>query len=230
MRSIVSRSLTAGVAIVLALVIAPATVLAYGGQGDENKSPRAVLAAEDRQGNRGDELKQEIQELRQQRQQERQQRLEENKLRVCEQRKSKIQAIMNRSVTRAERQLGLFTKISDRVKAFYEDKGYNVANYDDLVAAVEAAKANAEANLETLKDLDSFDCDSEDPKGNVEAFKLAIHSINQDLKDYRTSVKNLIVGVKSAQSTAAKDETEDSTEDGGDSQDDQQEQEEGGEQ
>ncbi len=109
---------------------------------------------------------------------------------------------MTRSITRAERQLKLFGTIADRVKAFYVDKGYSVDNYDELVAAVETAKADAQANLETLKGLGSFECDAEDPKGDIEAFKLALKSISQDLKDYRTSVKNLIVGVKSAQSSS----------------------------
>jgi hypothetical protein len=146
------------------------------------------------------ELKQRIQALKEERQENKQQRLEANKLRVCEQRKTKITAIMNRAVVRAERQLELFTTIAERVKNFYEEKGRTIANYDELVAAVDAAKADAEANLEVLKGLEPFDCNAEDPKGNVEAFKLALKSINEDLKAYRTSVKNLIVGVKSAQS------------------------------
>lgn len=198
------RTLAVGTALVFAISFVPVAVLA------EEENSQDATTTSDTSKTRNQELKAQLQELKQQRQENKQQRLEENKLRVCEQRQEKIEAIMARSVTRAEKQLALFTRIADRVKAFYVDKGRTVANYDELVAAVDAAKAKAEANLETLKTVDSFDCNAEDPKGSAEAFKLALKSINQDLKDYRTSVKNLIVGVKSAQSTAPKEE------DGGD--------------
>lgn len=196
------KTLAVGTALVFALSFVPLAVFAEEADSDE------VTTTSDSNKTRGEELKSQLQELKQQRQASRQQKLEAAKLKACENREAKITAIMTRSITRAEKQLALFTKISERVKTFYTEKGRVVANYDDLVAAVDTAKAEAEANLETLKGVD-FECSAEDPKGDIEAFKLALKSINQDLKDYRTSVKNLIVGVKSAQSTAAQ------TEDGG---------------
>lgn len=162
----------------------------------------AVRSTPEVEQTRGEILKTRLQEMKQARQEAKDLRLAEAQLRACENRKTKISATMTRSITRAERQLALFSTIADRVKAFYVDKGYSVDNYDDLVAAVDAAKADAQANLETLKGLSDFECDAEDPKGDIEAFKLALRSINQDLKDYRTSVKNLIVGVKSGQSSS----------------------------
>src|SRR5688572_28749042 len=158
------RTLVLSTALVFALSFVPLAAFAEEGDAEE------VTTTSDSSKTRGQELKDQLTQLKQQRQENKQRRLEENKLRVCEQRETRIKAIMVRSVTRAEKQLALFTKISDRVKAFYVDKGRTVANYDDLVAAVDAAKAKAEANLETLKTIDSFDCDAEDPKGNVEAF------------------------------------------------------------
>ena len=180
---------------VLAFSFVPVAVFAHEGEEHSGDAPSPL-----REGAEGDGLKQRLLELKEERQANKQERLEANKLRVCEQREAKIKAIMTRSITRAEKQLALFDKIAERVKGFYVDKGRTVANYDELVAAVDAAKAAAEANLETLKNLEAFDCDAEDPKGNAEAFKLALKSINSDLKDYRAAVNNLIVGVKSAQS------------------------------
>ena len=188
-----------GTALVFAISFVPLTVFA------EEAGDSEVTTTSDTNKSRGEELKSQLQELKQQRMEEKQARLEAAKLKACENREARIEAIMARSITRAEKQLALFTTIAERVKAFYAEKGRVVANYDELVAAVDDAKAEAEANLETLKILE-FDCSAEDPKGDVEAFKLALKSINQDLKDYRTSVKNLIVGVKSAQSTAAQQE------------------------
>lgn len=209
MNKTLSRSLAAGTALVLVLGFAPISVFAHGNSHDET----AVTTTSIQEGEQDDEnqtadpdLKTRLQELRQSRQENRQHRLEANKLRVCENRKARIAAIMTRSVNRAEKQIELFSTIAERVKAFYAKKGRTVASYDTMVAAVDAAKAKAQADLETLKTVDSFDCSADDPKGDAEAFKLALKTINQDLKDYRTSVKNLIVAVKSAQSTAAKEQ------------------------
>ena len=201
------RVLVFGLALVFALSIVPAAVFAEeGDERTEEETTTTSAPADDKTSDRGERLKTRLQELKQERQEKQQQRLEATKLRICEQRQAKIKAIINRSITRAERQLKLFTTISERVKTFYQEKDRTVTNYDDLVAAVDAAKAKAQAELEVLKDLDAFDCNAEDPKGNAEAFKEALKMINQDLKDFRTAVKNLIVGVKSAQSDKSESE------------------------
>lgn len=192
MRKSSIRVSLAVLALVFVCSLLPAAVLAQEGSGDEVSADQSERKAA---------LQEKLEELKAERRAAASQRLADNKLRVCEQRADNIEAIMERASARAERQLGVFTTIADRVKAFYVEKGYTLETYDDLVAAVDSAKADAEANLETLQGLEPFDCESEDPKGQVEAFKLALQSINQDLKDYRTAVKNLIVGVKSAGGT-----------------------------
>lgn len=199
MRIRLVRGVIAGTVFALAFSFVPFAVFAEDSEIVED----AQLIAAPAEGDRGQKLKERLQELRQKRQQNRQQRLAENRLRVCEQRKVRINAIMDRAILRAEKHLDLFSSISDRVQNFYLDKGYTLDNYEELVTAVDTAKAQAQANLETLKDLDSFECTADDPKGNIEEFKLALKTINQDLKDFRTAVKNLIVGVKSAKSTQA---------------------------
>jgi hypothetical protein len=136
--------------------------------------------------------------LREEAKERAQTKLSEAKKRVCENRAKNIDAIMARSIKRAEHQGKLFTTIAERVEAFYAKKGKVVANYDQLVAAVDAAKANLDTNLATLKAVD-FSCDSDDPKGNIEEFKEAHHMVLDSLKTLRTSVKDLIVGVRSAQ-------------------------------
>jgi hypothetical protein len=106
---------------------------------------------------------------------------------------------MARRVTQAQKHLDVFTKIFERTKTFYTDKGKTVANYDALVAAADAAKAKAEATLATLKATDTFKCDVEGPKVVAEDFKAAHEQLREDLKAYRTAIKNLIVAVKTAQ-------------------------------
>jgi len=124
-------------------------------------------------------------------------RLGNASLRVCERRQTKINAIMDRSNARAKRQIALFTTIADRTKAFYVQKGHTLANYDELVAAVDSAKVKAEADLAALPT--DFACDSPDPKGTASSFKEGMKQEITDLKALKTAVKNLIVGVKSVQ-------------------------------
>lgn len=199
------RILVLGFALIFVLSCVPAAVFAQDEEGGDDATTVSIEEG-DNNSNRGEQLKSRLQELKAERQQKNQERLAAAKLRVCQQRQSKIKAIINRSVTRAEKQLTLFTTIAERVKVFYAEKGRTVANYDELVAAVDAAKADAQSNLSVLKNLDPFECDVKDPKGNAEAFKVALRMVNEDLKTYRTAVKNLIVGVKSAQGTAQRSE------------------------
>jgi hypothetical protein len=195
------RVLVLGLALCVFSLV-PAVGFAQEGAEEE----ATIISAEEPKSTRGEQLKARIAELKEKRQEQKEKRLEANKLRVCEQRKTKITAILNRSVTRGERQLELFTTIANRVKAFYINKNLSLANYEELVAAVDTAKTDAQATLETLKGLTAFDCNAEDPKGDAEAFKLAQKALNEDLKSYRTAVKDLIVGVKSSKNNGTNSE------------------------
>src|SRR5688572_22937288 len=87
-------------------------------------------------------------------------RLAADKLELCERRAKTIATILGRSQTRAQKQIDLFATIATRTQAFYTKSGKAIANYDDLVAAVAAAKATAEARLAALQAATGFSCDS----------------------------------------------------------------------
>lgn len=136
-------------------------------------------------------------------------RLDAAKLKACQGREKAITSIMTRIATSGEKQLEVFTKISDRTQAFYESKGKTLASYDALVAEVDAKKTAAEKAVEELKSgSKEFDCEGADPKATAQAFKDDVKAANAALKEYKLAVKNLIVGVKSVQveesSTGAK--------------------------
>ena len=132
------------------------------------------------------------------------QRLEGKKLELCKAREQRIAATMTQMSSRGDNHLAVFTKIADRVEAFYKDKGRTVANYDALVAEVDAKRQAAETAIESTKSVDGvFSCDSDNPKIASEQFRDAFKAQVAALKDYRTAIKNLIVAVKSAQSTEA---------------------------
>lgn len=131
-------------------------------------------------------------------------RLQEAKLRACEKRQGTITNIMKRMSDRGQKQIDLFSKIAERTQAFYEKKGKVLPNYDALVADVATKKEAAqEAVAMTASHGTSFDCNGEDPKGDAASFKEHRKVAIAALKDYKTAVKDLIVGVKSAQSAAS---------------------------
>src|SRR3989344_5038514 len=129
-------------------------------------------------------------------------RLKEDKLKICQEREDHISSSMTGAASRGEEKIALFTKIAERTEAFYVYKGKVLSNYADLVAAVNTAKAAAQAAVDTVKaGSDDFKCDGDNPKAAAKLFKIDIQAMNDALKDYRTAVKNLIVGIKSVQAT-----------------------------
>ncbi|MBI2009175.1 hypothetical protein HYS84_02045 [Candidatus Saccharibacteria bacterium] len=133
-------------------------------------------------------------------------RLEENKLRICQEHEDKINNHMDAIAERGQKKIDLFSTIADRTKTFYLSKGKVLSNYDELVAAVDAKKATAQAVVDAvISSSVTFDCEGDDPKGAASEFKTDVKAMNSALKEFKTAVKNLIVGVKSVQSTEGED-------------------------
>lgn len=131
-------------------------------------------------------------------------RLADAKLKACENRQQAITNIMARLNDRGQKQIDLFSTIAERTEAFYKTKGNTLANYDALVADVAAKKAAAQAAVDATKSVSgTFKCDGTNPKGVVSMFKTDLKAEITALNNYKTSVKNLIVGVKSVQSTTS---------------------------
>jgi phosphotransferase system HPr-like phosphotransfer protein len=127
-------------------------------------------------------------------------KLADAKLKACQKREKAINNIMSRVSDRGHKQLALFTSIATKTEAFYADKGKTLSDYDALVSDVTAKKAAAQTAVDAVKgESVTFKCDGTDPKGAAASFKEALKSEITALKDYKTSVKNLIVGVKSVQ-------------------------------
>lgn len=129
-------------------------------------------------------------------------RLSEVKLKVCQQREKSIDNIMARIADRGQKQLNLFSSIATKVETFYTNKGKTLSNYDTLVADVNAKQAAAQTAVNTVKaDKADFKCDGTDPHGAAATFQADLKLEISALKDFRTAVKNLIVGVKSVEGT-----------------------------
>ena len=132
-------------------------------------------------------------------------KLEAKKLELCQKRQTTIQTRVKKMAEQGQKQIAVFDKIYERVKAFKETKGREVTNYDTLVQAVEdkqlAATAASTASTEAGA---AFECGKDDPKDIIEQFKVKLQAQITALKEYKTAIKDLIVAVKSAQSDATK--------------------------
>jgi hypothetical protein len=133
-----------------------------------------------------------------------QNKLSDAKLKVCQNRQQAIRGIMTRIADRGQKHLALFTTIAERVETFYKNKGKVLSSYDALVADVEAKASLAQTTVTNVSSADSnFNCDGSDPKGIASSFLSSLKLEISALQAYRTAVKNLIVGVKSVESTSA---------------------------
>jgi hypothetical protein len=124
------------------------------------------------------------------------------KQRICEKRVNVIKNIMAKAATQGAKHLEVFNKIATRVEEFYVNKKLSVSNYDALVAEVNAKKAAAQTAIDAVKNNTNFSCDDSNPIGKIDAFNGQVRAMHSALKDYRTSIKNLIVAVKQAAEAA----------------------------
>jgi hypothetical protein len=194
------------------------TVSAHAEDEATTKSPDSSVYSDDNnssstQGEANhtarDAAKQEIEKLRaeaknaKERMQTVKDRLDGRRLRTCENHQATIKAILTRAANRGENRITLFTNITAKVGAFYTSKGKVLATYDQLVADVATKKAAAQAAVAVVKAAanSDFTCSSDNPKAQVAVFRADVKAEIAALKEYRTAVKNLIVGVKSVQAT-----------------------------
>jgi hypothetical protein len=127
-------------------------------------------------------------------------KLEGIKLRACQNRERVITAVMARVQDRAQKQLQVFDKVAEHVQAFYESKGYQSEQYDELVANMNAKRIAAQNATQTMAQNGGFSCGGDAPRGTLDGFSTQAKAANATLKDYKTAVQDLIVDVKSAAS------------------------------
>ncbi len=149
--------------------------------------------------------------------QRRAEKLSQARLRICEARAKGIAKRTQFMLTHGAKVNRGHLKIQDRVDEFYNNKlvpqGYVLDNYDELIAEMEANKENVLSLIEMAKENGStFSCDSEDPKGQLDAFKEDMKEIIDANKLYRESVRNFVRSVlelaKEARADQQKDEEE----------------------
>lgn len=129
-------------------------------------------------------------------------KLEEGKLKSCQAREEGIKKRSEQLTKMANNMLEKFDTIAQRVEDYYTTKvvpgGKTVSNYDSLVSTITAKKALVQTALASSQnDLASFNCTTGDPKGQMMLYKADMRKVKDALREFRTSIKNLIVAVRS---------------------------------
>ncbi len=132
--------------------------------------------------------------------------LTQGQLRSCQARETAIKNRMQSLVDLVTNIEEKFSAIGKRVEDFYSTKvvpnGKTVSNYNTLVADIQTKKTAVDTSLASTKtDVSNFSCTNGDPKALYTLFRTNMQKVKQALKDYRTSIKNLIVAVHSVSPT-----------------------------
>lgn len=125
------------------------------------------------------------------------------RLTACQARESTIKNRMAHLTALATNMMNKFDRHAARVESYYTTKvvpaGKTVSNYDSLVSDINLKKTAVQVILtKAQNDVQSFNCINGDPKVQMSQFRQDMQAVKRALKDYRTSIKNLIVAVHSA--------------------------------
>lgn len=127
-------------------------------------------------------------------------RLERHRLTFCQNHEDEIKEKLGNLGDFVSRALGTFDAIASRVENFYTTKvapTHPISNYQALVSDIAAKRAAAVTALTNAQsDINGFVCTGANPKGQITQYRVDMQLVKQALKDYRTSIKNLIVAVK----------------------------------
>ena len=129
-------------------------------------------------------------------------RLTDAKLKACQARENAITKRMTRLTELVMTIEGQFDAITQRTEEYYTSKvvpsGKTVTNHDTLVADIQTKKTAVATALTTAQaNSTNFSCTGNDPKGLLTQFRTDMQTVKKALQDYRTSIKDLIVAVRS---------------------------------
>jgi hypothetical protein len=103
----------------------------------------------------------------------------------------------------ATNMLSVFNSIAQRVISFYTNRvvptGKTVPNYDTLLADAQTKSGAVQTALNKAQgDASNFNCQNANPKADITLFRQDMQAVKTALKNYRTSIRNLIVAVRGA--------------------------------
>lgn len=127
--------------------------------------------------------------------------LAQGKLRACQAVEAGVKNRMQSLVNLATNIEKVFDSIATRVEDYYTNKvlpsGKTVSNYGVLTADISTKKGIVDTDLTSAQDtVNSFSCTSSSPRTLLMNFRLDMQKVKGDLKNFRTSIKNLVVAVR----------------------------------
>lgn len=128
-------------------------------------------------------------------------RLKDKRLKTCQIHEDEIKKRHKRLEDISSKMFNVFDETAKRVEDYYKNKvvpsGKSLPNYDALVNDVVAKKAAVRTALtNTQNDIAGFTCTADNPKAQITQYRLDMQTVKKALQDYRTSIKNLIVAVR----------------------------------
>jgi len=128
-------------------------------------------------------------------------RLSEIKLKVCKKKEASIQKRSTSISGRADKIQARIDTAVEKVDTYYVDvltpKGVVIENYSDLLANIEENRIAAATAIGLAgNNAENFNCEGVEPKSHLGEFKNDVKSAVSALKNYKKSVVNLIVAVR----------------------------------
>jgi len=197
--------------LLLGFSLAPNVVLAKDStESDDQTQEQATQTAKELEQERKDAAEKRIEAAKEalKKASDAEKKLAEGFMKACENHKMAFETRFANLANHSQTIVDVMDKIAARVEAFKTSKNLTVANYDALVADV-AAKQLIVHNLQATAKQDAaqdFNCDRDKAHESVQSFTDLLHQQIDALKNYKTSVKNLIVAVKKAASAATSTE------------------------
>ncbi len=125
-------------------------------------------------------------------------RLDAAKLKICQNRQTTINDIMNRIATRGQVQVELFNQIFTNTQTFVKSKNISVTGYDQSLSDIATKKTAAQAAVSSLTtDKAGFNCNT-NVLGMVRVFQADADAQNQSLRVYQNAIQVLLDTVKTA--------------------------------
>lgn len=122
-------------------------------------------------------------------------KLETNRLQICQNHQQKINDIFSKATEQNKKQSAVFQDIQTKVEKFYTDNNLSSADYAGAVAKADSLEVEVAAAIEVSTET-TFDCATADGTNPGQVIKNTMEARHSVLKEYRTSIKDLIIIVK----------------------------------
>lgn len=180
--------------------------------GTKEVAEGAATTGEDKvlsQQDRIEARKAELKERMEQKAAERKEKLEGRRLAICQNRQGKINALIDKSAGIGKAKLARIQAFEAGIAKFYTDQNLTSDVYDAALAAADEKEALAIAALNAVAEQ-QFDCTAIDGAKPSDTIKSVHETKRLALKEYRTSVQELLKVVREAftQKAEAQNETE----------------------